>query len=175
MEPVSRRVVLTGSESTGKTTLAVRLARHYGTSWVPEFARAYAELKGGPLTVADVERIARGQLAAEERALARGPGLVVLDTDIVSTVVYAEHYYGACPAWVREAALERQGDLYLLLAPDLPWTADPVRDRPRQREEMHALFRRALENVGARFVEIAGAGDARFRAAVEAVERLQRR
>ena len=36
-----RRVVVFGPESTGKSTLAERLARHYGTVWVPEYARGY--------------------------------------------------------------------------------------------------------------------------------------
>ena len=39
------RLVVTGSECTGKTTLAARLAERYRTAWVPEFARAYAELQ----------------------------------------------------------------------------------------------------------------------------------
>ncbi len=40
-----RRVVLIGAESTGKTTLAQRLARHYDTTWVPEVGREYWEAK----------------------------------------------------------------------------------------------------------------------------------
>jgi nicotinamide riboside kinase len=54
MEALTRarvvRVVLTGSESTGKSTLAVELARHYGAELVPEFVRAFAEQKGAAIT-----------------------------------------------------------------------------------------------------------------------------
>jgi nicotinamide riboside kinase len=32
-------------ESTGKTTLAIQLADHYKTAWVPEFARDYLQEK----------------------------------------------------------------------------------------------------------------------------------
>ena len=53
-----RTVVLTGSESTGKTTLARRLAAHHETAWSSEFVREYLERKGAPLTAADVEAIA---------------------------------------------------------------------------------------------------------------------
>ena len=35
------RVVVVGAESTGKTTLAQRLAVHYQTAWVPEYGRPY--------------------------------------------------------------------------------------------------------------------------------------
>jgi nicotinamide riboside kinase len=34
-----------GPESTGKTTLAIQLADHYKTAWVPEFARDYLQEK----------------------------------------------------------------------------------------------------------------------------------
>src|SRR3954468_20908711 len=61
-----KRVVLIGSESTGKTTLAEHLARHYAVSWVPEFVRDYAANKGSLLEASDVEAIARGQVARED-------------------------------------------------------------------------------------------------------------
>ena len=44
-----KRVVLIGSESTGKTTLARRLAEHYGVEWVREFVREYAAAKSSPV------------------------------------------------------------------------------------------------------------------------------
>ncbi|HXB53854.1 MAG TPA: AAA family ATPase, partial [Vicinamibacteria bacterium] len=41
--------MLTGSECTGKTTLASELAEHYRTVWVPEQSRVYLDRKGAPL------------------------------------------------------------------------------------------------------------------------------
>jgi hypothetical protein len=40
-------VTVTGSECTGKTTLARDLARHFDAVWVPEFAREYLDEKTG--------------------------------------------------------------------------------------------------------------------------------
>jgi len=154
--PKPLRVVVTGSECTGKTTLAAFLADRFGCPWSAEFARAHAEAKRAPLGADDVEPIARGQRAAEDRAVGRAGALVVHDTDLVSTVVYAHHYYGGCPAWIEDAARARRGDLYLLLSPDVPWTPDGVRDRPRHREQIHELFQEALARLGARVVEVSG-------------------
>ena len=169
-------VVLTGSESTGKTTLAERLAARYGVAWGAEFVREYAVAKGTPLDAADVEPIARGQIALEDRARAdaarAGDGLVVLDTDLLSTAVYARHYYGACPPWIERAVRERRADLYLLCVPDVPWVADPQRDRPRARDEMHALFAAKLVEIGATSVEVRGEWKERERIAVAAVDEL---
>jgi len=170
------RVVVTGSECTGKTTLAQSLAERFGAPWVPEYARGYCEAKPGPLGPEDVEPIARGQVAEADAAEARATDLLVHDTDLLSTVVYARHYYGDCPAWIEEAARARRGDLYLLCAPDLPWTADGVRDRGEAREEMHRLFAGALTRAGAEVRLISRAGPARTASAAAAVaEALARR
>jgi NadR type nicotinamide-nucleotide adenylyltransferase len=166
-------VVVTGSECTGKTTLALELADRFGTPCSPEFAREYLDRKGAALVSGDVDPIARGQVAGEDAALATAAGAVIKDTDLVSTVVYAYHYYGACPAWVECAAASRLADLYLLLHPDVPWVEDGLqRDRPADRACLHALFRQRLSALGARIVDITGDWPARRALALDAVSTL---
>ena len=172
LEGLAHRIVLTGSESTGKTTLTADLARHYGAVWVPEYVRGYADWKGAPLDAGDVEPIARGQIAAQDRALELAGKVLLLDTDLLSTVVYAEHYYGSCPPWVRAAADHRRADLYLLCDIDVSWTADPQRDRPDHRPLMHQLFVRALTAGGYPFLLIQGGWLERFLAARLGIEEL---
>jgi NadR type nicotinamide-nucleotide adenylyltransferase len=178
------RVVVTGSESTGKTVLARELAAQFETLWVPEYGREYSAQRGGVLTAHDIEEIARGHLRLEDEYLQRltprsGSGarsgddrpLLILDTDLVSTTVYAEQYYGECPSWVMREARARLGDLYLLCDIDLEWEADGIRDLPHARAQVHVRFLRRLEELGARMVTIAGTGEERRRRAIAAVER----
>jgi NadR type nicotinamide-nucleotide adenylyltransferase len=166
-------VVVTGSECTGKTTLALELAERFGAPCSPEFVREYLDRKGAVLVEGDVEPIARGQMAAEDAALARAAAVVVKDTDLVSTVVYARHYYGACPAWIEQAAEAGLGDLYLLMHPDVPWVADGLqRDRPAERALLHGLFRQRLSALGARIVDINGDWPARRALALASVSTL---
>ena len=168
---MTRRIVVTGSECTGKTTIARTLADQLGAPWLPEASRAYAEWRrreGRALTRDDVEPIARAAIAAEDAMLGTAPAQLVLDTDLLSTVVYARHYYGACPAWIEREARTRRGAVYLLCAPDVAWVADGVRDRPEAREEMHARFRAALEEFGADVAGVHGLGAERERAALAA-------
>jgi NadR type nicotinamide-nucleotide adenylyltransferase len=171
-------VVVTGSESTGKTTLAGDLARVLGTHWVAEFSRDYARQVQRALTAADVEPIARGQREREDRAIdewhaafdaALAPPPLILDTDLVSTTVYAEHYYGACPPWILAEGRARLGDLYLLCEPDLAWEADGVRDQPLERARLHEAFRARLRAFGARVAPISGSGATRLEQALTAV------
>jgi NadR type nicotinamide-nucleotide adenylyltransferase len=166
------RVVLTGSESTGKTTLAHRLAAHYGTVASREFVREYAVARDNQLSFDDHGPIARGQMAAEDEAVARARRVAFIDTDLVSTAVYCDHYYGRCPAWIVDQAVQRAADMYLLMNVDVPWVPDPARDRGHRRAEMHALFRERLETLHLPYAEISGDWDQRFAAAVRLVDRL---
>ena len=164
------RVVLTGSESTGKSTVAAELTAHFDASaLVPEFVRHFAALKGAPIDFSDHGTIARGQMALEDEQIARAPAVVIQDTDLLSTVVYCVHYFGRCPAWIEEEAAARRPDLYLICDVDVPWVPDGVRDREYARGEMQALFRRAVTASGVPFVDIRGSRAERLNAAVAAV------
>jgi NadR type nicotinamide-nucleotide adenylyltransferase len=172
------RVVVTGSECTGKTTLAQDLAEHYRTVWVPEYARQFVTEKGAPPEYADVAAIARGQIELEDKHLATvadiGASLLIQDTDLLSTVVYSRHYYGDCPAWIEQAMNDRHADLYLLAGIDVPWVADGnLRDRGDRREEMHELFRRRLQSGGLRYLEISGDPGQRLRAATHWIDEMR--
>ena len=166
------RIVLTGPESTGKTTLARALALELAAPCVPEASRLLAEaMAPAPLSAATVEPIARLAMRLADEALAHAPTYTVFDTDLVSTIVYARHYYGRCPEWIVSEARTRSAERYLLCLPDLPWVADGIRDRPTAREALLASFREVLSEIGADAVEITGVGDARLSAARAAVPR----
>ena len=167
------RVCVTGPESTGKTTLARRLAEHLDAELVLEASRLYAERKGAELLASDVGPIAREHLAlvaqATTRAQTRGASRLVLDTDLMSTVVYARHYYGVIQPWIEAGTREHRADLYLLCDVDVPWVADPVRDRPTNRASMFTLFHEELAALGARTVIVRGDWETRWTIAAKAV------
>lgn len=171
------RVVLTGSESVGKTTLARDLARHFNVLVADEFVRDYASKKGAPLTYDDHRVIAEGQMAREDAALAaariRGDRLLIYDTDLVSTVVYHYHYYGKCPPYIEEHARARLANQYLLLDIDVPWVADGVRDRASRRTDVHTLFVETLSRLGARFTVVRGSWTSRLAQAIRIIDTLR--
>lgn len=163
------RIVVTGSECTGKTSLAQFLAERLNVPAIPEYARTYAERVGRALEPQDVEPIVRGQMVAEDDVLRTHAPIVVLDTDLVSTVVYAEHYYGSVAPWIAREAQLRLGDLYLLCDIDLPWVPDGIRDQPHLRPQIHQLFREQLARWNANVDTVRGVGDARGASALAAV------
>lgn len=167
-----RRVVCFGPESTGKSTLAARLAARFDTAWVPEWARAHLDPKGGKCAPEDIPLIAAGQAASEDALARRSNRLLVCDTDPLLTTIWSEVYFGSCPAEVRRLADERACDLYLLCGVDAPWVDDGQRDLAHRREEFFDRCRQVLESRGRPHVHLTGDWDTRFRVASAAIEPL---
>ena len=164
-------VVVTGAESTGKSTLAAALSAELRAPLSLEHARAYAESLGRPLVVGDVERIARGQRRNEDEAMGRAAGgVVILDTDLRSTLVYARFYYAGAPSWLESEVATRVPALYLLCGTDVAWVPDPVRDRPQEREAIQRAISSSIRSTGASVVvEVRGTAAQRLDAARAAI------
>jgi NadR type nicotinamide-nucleotide adenylyltransferase len=170
-----KRIVLFGTESTGKTTLAQKLAAHFGEPWAPEFVREFWDLKEGKITADDLGTIALGQIANEDHAMARARRVVFYDTELLTCTLWNDWLFpGACPPWVRaEAETRARGyALWLLCDTDIPWAADPQRSIPDAvaREKGRRLWREALVSRGLPLVEIVGDAGSRERTAIAAVE-----
>lgn len=174
-----RRLVVFGPESTGKTTLAQALAQWLACPWSKEYVREYWEAHEGRIGPADLEAIARGQVAAEEEAWAQAAGLdwVVHDTDLLTCLLWDDLLFpGACPPTVR-AQVEprtRAVALYLFCQTDLPFEPDPQRCFPDEQGRslcLH-LWHQALVSRGLPFVEISGTQEQRLQAALEALRLL---
>lgn len=168
-----RRVVLTGAESTGKTTLARELARRYETAWAPEYLRTFVEQKGALPEPADSRLVADGHLAQEQALLAQAQHVLFLDTDLISTYLYHGHYFGEHPSWLLNLSVQHAGDLYLLADIDIPWIPDEgQRDGPSARAVLHARFRSELATRNLPHVLLSGALHLRLRHACEAINQL---
>jgi len=167
-----KRVCVFGPESTGKSTLARDLARHYGTVWVPEFARGLLDLKDGRCDPDDIPLIARGQPASEDALARQSNRVLICDTDVLTTTVWADLLFGHCPEWIKATADRRRYDLTLLTDVDVPWVDDGQRFFPDERRKQFDRFEAELRTHGRRYVRIAGSFPERFRQAVAAIDAL---
>jgi NadR type nicotinamide-nucleotide adenylyltransferase len=168
-----KHIVLTGAESTGKSTLARALAAHYDEPWSAEFVRRYVDTLEGELQAKDLEPIARGQLALENDGAAQAQRLVLHDTNILSSIIYAQYYFATTIDWVNDAFLQRDYSLYLLCMPDIPWTADAgQRESPEARDTLHGIFKDSLDILQIPYVEIHGNSEARLAQAVRAIDAI---
>lgn len=174
-----RRVVLFGTESTGKSALAAALAEHFGTAWAPEYVRAFWDQHDGHIQGSDLATIARGQIANEETAAAAAEKVVFCDTDLLMNVRWADELFpGHCPDWVRTAADQRSRAyaLYLYCEPDLAWEADPQRSfsDPATWQDSALRCRQMLDERQLLYATVTGVGADRLEVAMAAVEAMLR-
>jgi len=168
----AKRVCIFGPESTGKSTLTARLAQHFQTVAVPEYARTLIELQRGEVHAEDMLRIVRGQLASEDALARKANRLLFCDTDPLTTSIWSEVLFGACDESVLLEANRRPYDLTLLLDVDVPWVADAVRYLPEQRRSFFERCREELERRRRPYRVIRGTWEQRWESAVQAVQQL---
>ena len=166
-----RTICLHGPESTGKSTMAPRLAQHFGTKCIAEFGRTYCEAFGTALTMADLVMIAHAHDSKTRAAVDASDHPVILDTDPLMSAVWAEMLFGRRDPWFDRWT--NYADLYIVLDIDLPWIEDGTRmfggDDARRR--FFDLSRRELERRGVRHVLVGGEGEHRFLNVLKAIER----
>ena len=172
---MTRRIVILGPESTGKSTLCQQLAKHYDTTWVPEYAREHLLKHGMSYTYDDLLSIARRQLAQEDEMAASAPrGLIFVDTDMYVMKVWCEFVFGKCHQWILDRIAERKYALYLLCDIDLPWQQDGLREYPdlNSRIKLFHIYKDNLINQPVPWKIVSGSNEERLRTAVDAVNRL---
>lgn len=164
-----------GPESTGKSTLCELLARHYESTWCPEFAREYLLTNGTDYDYEDLLMIAKGQLAMEDElaATVHHTKPFFIDTDMYVMKVWCEFVFGNCHRFILDAIVERKYDLYLLCDIDLPWVKDELREYPdpERRQKLYSLYKDIMINQTVPWVEISGNYDERLEKAIAAVDK----
>ena len=121
-----KKIVLIGTESTGKSTLANRLADYFHTTVVPEMARDIIE-KTEECTYNDLTKIAALHATTITERLPPANKLLIVDTDIKTTQSYSLFLFGKelqVEKWIEEA---NRFDLYLFLEPDCDFVQDGTR------------------------------------------------
>jgi HTH-type transcriptional repressor of NAD biosynthesis genes len=167
-----RRVCVLGPEATGKTTLADRLAKHYDTVMVGEFARTLVDVSGRRVSDHLYPMILKGQ-AASEAALARQANRVLIcDSDAFTIMLYRRLYFGDCPDYVRAEAERERYDLYVLTTSDTPAGGSAPHGHPEQRSWFFERSVEWLTRRAAHYVIVNGSWDERFAAARSAIDAL---
>ena len=182
-----RKIVVIGPESTGKSSLCKQLADHYNCLWCPEYAREYLLKHGMNYSYQDLLTIAKGQIEAEERFLAKAElenkssnakqerSFLFIDTDMYVMKVWCEYVFNNCHQWILEQIASRRYDLYLLCCTDLPWIADELREYPdlETREKLFRLYREIMISQDVPWTEIRGRDQERLEQAIVVVDRLR--
>jgi NadR type nicotinamide-nucleotide adenylyltransferase len=165
-----KKIAIVGPESTGKSSIAVQLAEHYNTVWVPEYAREYCANLTEPCSWQDEINIFHGQLELENKILPQANKLLICDTTFITVKIWSDHMFGKTPKEVLDELPEHTYDLYLLMDIDLPWQEDPLRDFPQMGEHFMQIWHKELKALKANYEVISGYYEIRFQNAVHAID-----
>lgn len=156
-----KNIILTGPESTGKSTLAKQLAQIYNTVWVPEFARTYLEGLNRPYRADDLLKIAQGQCDLESFFSKKTNQYLFCDTSMLVMKIWSEYRFGKCHPWILEQLENEENAIYVLCGTDLPWVYDEQRENPNDRKELYEKYLSELNFYQKEFIEVAGSQEVR--------------
>ena len=89
------KIVITGPESSGKTTLCESLSKHFKIPYSKEYAREYLQKLNRNYTQDDLTKIAKGQLNFNKNHS-------LLDTDLITIKIWSNYKYDRCNQWILE-------------------------------------------------------------------------
>ncbi len=146
----ARKVLITGPESCGKTTLTRKLAKVYCTSWSEELGRDYQDDvvagNGDLFNLEDFNRIAHLQYEQDLKAQRTANKVCFFDTDAVVTAFFSQVFMGEVASRVESFIDPDKYDLIIALKPTVPWVSDGMRElgdpavRQLSFEQLMALY-----------------------------------
>ena len=161
------KIIATGPESSGKTTLCKELSKHFNFPFSKEYAREYLDALSRDYNQNDLLKIAKGQLKSEQNTQ-------LLDTDLITIKIWSKYKYGSCNKWILEQIEKQKSEnrYYLLCSPDIPWQADTQRENPHNRNRLLKMYSAELSNVEHPFFFIEGQGSKRLKNAIKIVNQI---
>jgi nicotinamide riboside kinase len=164
-----KKVVSTGPESSGKTTLMEGLSAHFQVPFVPEMARMYLTQKKGNYQLDDLIQIAALQIISENKQAANNPDLLLCDTDILTILVWMEDKFQYTHQELLATWLKNRADLYLLCYPDFPWQFDSLREDEHRRDDILAKYLRWLRQYDCVYLPLQGTNLQRMEQVIKAL------
>lgn len=152
-------ILVTGPESTGKSTISQFIADEYEAELITEYARTYLSKNGPGYTQEDLLTIAKHHYELYTNRDKKD--ICVCDSFLLNIKIWSEYKYGSCDPWIIEHVTSIKFDLVLLTSTDIPWAADPLRENPLNRDELFMIFKKELDAIGQQYVVLKSDKEAR--------------
>lgn len=168
------KISITGPESSGKSELAQTLAHHFHTSFAPEYARRFLEKTQGRYDYNDLDKIAKGQIKYEQKAMKSANRVCFFDTDMLVLKIWSEFRFGKLSPFIASAYKQNTYDHYLLCKPDIGWYPDEFRESPHQaeRDKLFDLYEKELKEKRASYFVVKGCGNERVQRAIDFIDNI---
>ena len=145
------KIIITGPESSGKTTVCNGLSIYFKVPRSKEFARKYLNERKTKYNQDDLLKIAKGQLFSEKDN-------IILDTDLITIKIWSIYRFKFCEPWILDQIenQKQESRIYLLCKPDIAWKPDPLRENRNNRMELFDIYLKELDCLGHKYHIIAG-------------------
>jgi len=164
---LTKRFVLAGAESSGKTTLSKALAKTLNTVWIPEYGRLYCEGRGleRDWSAYEFEHIAAMQ-SQMINAMARqsDKGVLIADTDSLVTRVWQQRYVPDSEL----IELTTSADHYFVCEP-VEWEQDGTRESQAFRQTMLADTITLINSTNTPYTLLSGPHEERLATAMNII------
>jgi len=173
------KIVLVGPESSGKTTLSKLLSERLNASLVHEYGAEYIDKlnlnkntrHNKDFTLLDITHIAAGQIYLEENTDFNN-NVIIHDTDLITTQIWSEIYFGKTPKWIIDESYRRNYDLYLLMDIDFDWVDEGVREFPEKRQWHFNRIKNELDRRKINYKVISGSIKNRLEQSINLIESI---
>lgn len=165
------KVVILGTESTGKTMLTEKLSTFYKCSFVSEVGRELIP-DSNSFTINDLHFVAQEHAKRIENVVLGESPLVIIDTDIHITKSYSKYTFGEKLEVSEDIYNTNKANLYLYLNNDVEYVQDGTRLSEIERNLLDISHRQVLTEHQIKIVEIKGDWNERFENAVEQINKL---
>lgn len=167
-------IVVTGAESTGKSTLTEALAAHFNVPFIPEIARNVVEQLQHKYTYSDVETIARKQIELLNGLKTGNHRFLFADTWLIVTKIWFDVVFQKEPDWLDAEIRNTKIDLFLVCDIDIPWVADPVRENGGEmREILHLKYIDTISAYNFKYKLVTGNNEIRTQNALRFLNEME--
>ena len=151
-----KKLIITGPESSGKTTLFHQLINFYNIKGVHEYAREYIDNLNRVYNYKDILEIAKVQFNNELKIYNCNQNFLVSDTDLLTLEIWCEVKYKKCHSFIYDNLRKYLPDIYFLCSPDIPWEFDSQRENPNNRLELFKIYENKIKSLGVDYHIIKG-------------------
>ncbi|OQP55837.1 cytidyltransferase [Niastella yeongjuensis] len=165
------KVVILGTESTGKTTLTEMLAAFFNCNKVMEAGRDLIP-DSNEFSIHDLHAVAQEHAKRIDAAADGSSPLVIIDTDIHITRSYCRFSFEKDLEVSAAIYHSNKAQLYFYLNNDVAYFQDGTRLSKQERDRLDGFHRQVLQEANINLVEITGNWDERFQLAVAQIKKL---
>lgn len=169
----AKKIVILGTESTGKTTLTQQLAAYFQVPYVLEVGREIIP-NSQSFTPCDLQKVVKAQSLAIQKASASLAPFIIIDTDLHITQSYSLFCFQQKMHIDAIDAQQQKADLYIYLNKEVPFVQDGTRLLEENRNLLDISHRKVLAEKGVDFVEVSGSWEEREEKCVALIRELLR-